>query len=124
VFTSGGHGSVDSQGRPKQQGIRTAQDVLPDLARRYGIQVVFSGHEHAYERSEKDGVLYIVTGGAGAPFYSDPNREHNPYRKLFRSGLHYCVISLNGNSGRLLARTPDGEVFDTVDLRQMAPFGH
>jgi len=123
VFTSGSHGSVDSQGRPKERGIRTAQDVLPELARRYGIQAVFSGHDHAYERSEKDGVLYIVTGGAGAPFYGDPNREHNPYRKHFRSGLHYCVVSLNGGSGRLVAKTPDGEVFDAVDLRQEAPFG-
>ena len=32
-----------------------------------GVDVVFSGHEHIYERVElQDGILYFITGGAGS----------------------------------------------------------
>jgi hypothetical protein len=32
-----------------------------------GVDVVFSGHEHIYERAEmQNGILYFITGGAGS----------------------------------------------------------
>nr|NIV34386.1 hypothetical protein [Anaerolineae bacterium] len=33
------------------------------------VDYVFAGHIHAYAREERDGVTYIITGGAGAPLY-------------------------------------------------------
>jgi predicted phosphodiesterase len=33
---------------------------------RTGVDVVFNGHAHNYERIEKDGVTYLVVGGGGA----------------------------------------------------------
>lgn len=34
------------------------------------VDYVLAGHIHAYARAERDGVVYIVTGGAGAPLYA------------------------------------------------------
>ncbi len=34
------------------------------------VDYVFAGHIHAYARGERDGVTYVITGGAGAPLYS------------------------------------------------------
>jgi predicted phosphodiesterase len=34
------------------------------------VDYVFAGHIHAYAREERDGVTYVITGGAGAPLYS------------------------------------------------------
>ncbi len=31
-----------------------------------GVDIVFSGHAHNYERIERDGVIYLVVGGGGA----------------------------------------------------------
>jgi hypothetical protein len=31
-----------------------------------GVDLVFSGHIHSYERVERDGVVYLVLGGGGA----------------------------------------------------------
>jgi hypothetical protein len=32
-----------------------------------GVNVVFSGHEHIYERAEmQKGILYFISGGAGS----------------------------------------------------------
>ncbi|MCL5103968.1 MAG: metallophosphoesterase family protein [Armatimonadetes bacterium] len=116
TYTSGTHGSVNLSGVPKEAPIRTAQELFPDLARKYGIRAIFSGHDHAYERSVRDGVSYVVSGGGGAPSYGEPNAAHNPYRRVFYSGTHYCVISVNGNSARMVARTPAGKIIDQTDL--------
>lgn len=33
-----------------------------------GVDVVFNGHVHSYERIEKNGITYIIAGTGGAPF--------------------------------------------------------
>jgi 3',5'-cyclic AMP phosphodiesterase CpdA len=35
------------------------------------VDYVFAGHIHAYTQGERDGVIYTITGGAGAPLYRD-----------------------------------------------------
>jgi len=114
VYTSGPHGAQDANGVPKETGIRTARKLLPALAAKYGIRAVFSGHDHAYERSRRDGVTYIVTGGGGAGNYSSPNP--NPYKQFFFSGLHYCVVTVDGDKASLVAKTPEGKVLDRAEL--------
>jgi predicted phosphodiesterase len=34
------------------------------------VDYVFAGHIHAFARGERDGVDYVITGGAGAPLYT------------------------------------------------------
>jgi predicted phosphodiesterase len=41
-----------------------------DLMVEQDVDYVFTGHIHAYVQGERDGVLYILTGGAGAPLYT------------------------------------------------------
>ena len=55
---------------------RTLRDVLAPVFDRYEVDLVFSGHDHIYERSHPiragavdtagPGVVYVVTGGGGA----------------------------------------------------------
>ena len=53
----------------RETGLATAEGQcalnLVPLFEQYGVDVVFNGHDHHYERSYKDGVYYIVTGGGG-----------------------------------------------------------
>jgi acid phosphatase type 7 len=42
------------------------RDYLHDLFVKNGVNVVFSGHEHLYNRIEKDGIIYVTTGGGGS----------------------------------------------------------
>jgi 3',5'-cyclic AMP phosphodiesterase CpdA len=39
-----------------------------------GVNLILAGHIHSYDMAERDGVLYMITGGAGAPLYQEPNR--------------------------------------------------
>jgi len=116
VYSSGPHGAVDEKGVAKETPVRTGQKLFPELARKYGIQAVFSGHDHFYERGERDGVQYIISGGGGAGTYAESNPKANPYRKVFYPGLHYCIVSVNGDKARVVVKTPEGRVLDRISL--------
>ena len=45
-------------------------DELHQLFSQYGVDIVFSGHEHQYYIYQKDPIHYVVTGGGGAPIYT------------------------------------------------------
>jgi len=56
-YSSGYHGREEAMA-----------DFLEPLLIEYGVDLVFQGHDHMYERvAPQDGVNYIVTGGGGAP---------------------------------------------------------
>jgi predicted phosphodiesterase len=65
VFT---HRPVYPQGHYRGHDLANA-DELHQLFTQYGVDIVFSGHEHQYYTFRKDSVQYVVTGGGGAPIY-------------------------------------------------------
>ncbi|MEW5945424.1 MAG: metallophosphoesterase [bacterium] len=80
----------------------------------YGVDVVFMGHDHDYQRSEPPGgVVYVVTGGGGAGL-RDVGAES--WTKVSRKVHHYVAVEIRG--GRLEGRAVDvnGKVFDTFSL--------
>lgn len=52
------------------------RDSLHRLFVEKRVNAVFAGHEHTFWRAEKDGVDYIITGGAGAPLYGKDSFSH------------------------------------------------
>ncbi|MFW5954179.1 MAG: glycosyltransferase [Guyparkeria sp.] len=47
------------------------RDRLHDLFRQHGVDAVFSSNLHLFDRQERDGVTYVVTGGAGGLVLND-----------------------------------------------------
>ena len=43
------------------------RDDLHQLFLKVKVKGVFAGDGHRYDRSEKDGILYLIYGGGGAP---------------------------------------------------------
>ncbi|UCD18157.1 MAG: metallophosphoesterase [Candidatus Zixiibacteriota bacterium] len=76
------------------------RDTLVPLFEQYGVDIVFTGHDHDYERSLCGGIYYIVTGGGGAPL-RDQARQH-PCSELFIKQYHFCRLSMI--DGRLIVR--------------------
>lgn len=116
AWTSGPHGSLGEDGRPREGPIRVAQDVLMPLLKKYDAAAMFAGHEHFYERSEPDeGVTMIITGGAGAPLYGKVKNleKQNPYSKIFAKKYHYCLFTVDGDVCTMKVFTPEGNVIDT-----------
>jgi len=63
-------------------------DSFMDLMVEQEVDYVFAGHIHAYAREERDGVSYVITGGAGAPLYSSghPAAFHHYLRVAIHDG--------------------------------------
>ena len=93
------------------------QNLVP-LFEQYGVDMVFNGHSHAYERYLHNGIYYIVTGGGGAPLRNVINDKKEPIRQYGESVYHHCVIDVDvaNSSLTLSARYNNGQEFDTITL--------
>ncbi len=97
-----------------------------------GVDVVFNGHDHVYERTfpllngnpvnaaeEPDyvrpaGVVYVVTGGGGRPLYA--RTQFNAFTAHFASVYHLVRVDLQDNTLALTAVRSDGIEFDSMTI--------
>ncbi|MFQ6100638.1 MAG: metallophosphoesterase [Anaerolineae bacterium] len=86
---------------------------LRPLFERYGVDIVFNGHKHNYERNEVNGVTYIVTGGGGAPLYE--MREQEPTQAAFALAHHFVLLEVDGHQLKATAISVDGTVLDAFE---------
>lgn len=91
----------------------SVRQVLPPLFERYGVDVVFNGHKHSYERNEVNGVTYVVTAGGGAPLYEMEERE--PTQATFVMTYHFMLLEIDGNHLKATAISSAGEVLDEFE---------
>jgi Icc-related predicted phosphoesterase len=82
--------------RPQEQALASLFESRQQNTRARFI--VFTGHVHNYERYERGGVTYIVSGGGGARPYMVPRQPTDQYRDEGPT-YHYCL--LNVDKGRL-----------------------
>ncbi len=76
------------------------RNALEPLFNRYGVQVVFSGHNHFYQRSEElNGTVYITSAGAGAPLYSP---EDAWFVNNSKKAYHYCLVSVSSVTEKMV----------------------
>jgi predicted phosphodiesterase len=90
-----------------EKGLRPS---LVPLFERSGVDVVFSGHDHVYERSQVNGVVYVVTGGGGANLY--PQTRSSPHSLVFASRFHFCELFVEDGGLRVRAIDRDGHLVD------------
>ena len=70
--------------RDASKAISRVQDKLIPLLNQYRPDIVLQGHIHCYDQGTRDGTLYIITGGGGAP-------------KCKRYPYHYITLILKPN---------------------------
>jgi 3',5'-cyclic AMP phosphodiesterase CpdA len=89
------------------------------LARRYGVELVVSGHDHNYERTKPmHGVTYVVSGSAGAPI-----RPVDPQSFSAKTRLepHYVLVDVEPRGLTLRAVNLKGDTFDSFVIRPNPP---
>jgi PKD repeat protein len=91
------------------------QSYLVPLYEQYKVDVVFSGHDHLYERSYKNGVTYVVSGGGGADLYTS-GAHANPYQVFVKSVHQFASVDINGTTAVVAGRDANNVVFDSVTL--------
>jgi predicted phosphodiesterase len=105
LYSSGMHGS-DIQLRAQ----------LEPLFLKHGVDVVFSGHEHFYERIKpQKGIYYFTSGGAAKLREGDVNKT-NLTAKSFDTGYHFMVIELTKDALHFQAISDQGKTVDSGTL--------
>jgi hypothetical protein len=78
------------------------QLYIQPLCEKYGVQIVFAGHNHYYSRAAVRGVQHVTTGAGGAPFYTISVGQ--PYVAVaVANTLEFCKVSINGDTLKLEA---------------------
>lgn len=99
---------------------------LVPLYERYGVDIVFNGHIHVYERTfpirenravDRNGVVYMTVGGGGG--HLEQFAPFNPWfsEKKVRTH-HFCHVSVNGDLLRVQAIDDSGRLFDHFEIRK------
>ena len=103
IYSSSKHGSDE----------RIREDLEPVLVR-HEVDLVFSGHDHVYERTVPiRGVTYVVSGGCGKGLYPAGSSEWTAFSK---SIYHAVLVRVDGKRLSLEAVEPDDSVLDRLDL--------
>jgi hypothetical protein len=86
------------------------------LFEQYGVDIVFNGHDHGYERSLYNDIYYIVAAGGGGSLGSQS--RSSPYSQLYLRTYNYVIVTKSG--GNLVIRTYDDDS-NLIDQFQIAP---
>lgn len=98
VYSSGLHGST-----------KKMQTYLQPLFEKNGVQVVFAGHDHDYERTIVNGITYIVSGGGGAPLHGQNDSRRNPEGSVFIKKHNFVQVDFAPDTLTLTAWALDGD---------------
>jgi len=108
LYTSGRYGLA-------ARGIRLA---LESAFVNGGVEVVFSGHEHIYERAElQRGILYFITGGAGSLRAGDASPSPAIARS-YDQDYHFMLAEISDEGFYFQAINRTGVTVDAGSLRR------
>ncbi len=83
---------------------------------RHGVNAVFSGHEHIYQRSNlQHGIQYFVSGGAGSLRRGDGVAA--PYvARSYSEDYHFMLVEIEDDALHFQAIARSGETIDAGTL--------
>ncbi len=135
-YTVGGKGADD---------IPNKETEITALFKKYGVAAVFSGHDHGYYRTVRNGIPYFISAGGGAAIYpgkrldeaiagdayyygvqeSIENGQPTKFRLHKSDGSEkittvpdqfMCVVDVDGDTINCFTVTVKGEKWDEIQL--------
>ena len=122
----------------KENHLQSLQSWWP-IIYEHKVDLVINGHGHYYARSfpikpqqnnpfgsrdNENGIIQIITGGAGASHYKIEKDKHNDeyYDSLLAyyndQGYHYCQLVINGNVLKLNVKDLNNHIIDRFILEK------
>lgn len=103
---------------------KNVQETLVPILEEFGADLVFSGHEHNYERScklskgncSKEGTTYVVTGGGGAPIYWFGDVKN--YSLSRATEHHFVHVEVSECNLSAQAIGLDNQILDKFELKK------
>ena len=90
------------------------RELLEPLFLKYGVSVVFSGHEHFYERLKpQNGITYITNGGAAKLREGNIRVGSEMTAKGFDTDRSYMLVEIDDKTMHFQALSRTGELVDS-----------
>ena len=111
---------------PSTRGDLRTRKLVP-LFDKYGVDIVWNGHIHSYERTwplradkaaaPAGGTVYMITGGGGGSLeLAGPIRPF--FQNTVKHGHHFCYVAVNGKTLEMKAYDLEGRLFDTLTIEK------
>ena len=111
VYSSGGAHGSDEELRAK----------LEPLFLKYGVDAVFQGHEHFYERMKpQKGIHYFTSGGAAKLREGDVAPNSPLTAKKYDTGYHFMLVEIGKDALTFQTVTDQGKVVDSGTLPRLS----
>ena len=112
LYSSGGRHGSDVRLR----------DTLEPLFVPYNVSVVFSGHDHFYERIKPQrGIMYFIVGSGGQLAYGDIDKRSTLTAKGFDTDNVFLAVEIEGDKMYFNAISREGQVVDSGIIERRLP---
>lgn len=93
--------------------------ILEPIFLRHGVNVVFAGHEHFYERLKpQQGIYYFISGAGGKLRRGGVRPRSDLTEKAFDQDFHFMLIEISGDELHFQATSRTGARVDSGVLRR------
>ena len=98
------------------------REVLEPLFIKYNVSVVFTGHDHVYERIEpQHGISYFVAGSGGQLRSGDLRPASPLTARGFDRDLVFMIAEINGDVLTFNAIARSGQIVDSGQIKRRIP---
>ena len=95
-------------------------NVLAPVAQQFGVQMMFSGHDHAFERyAPTNGLHYVVNGDGGQPMYNFQTMHFAC--EQFWPAYAFLRVNITNDTLTLQAIGTNGVAFDSMTVQKGLP---
>jgi len=92
--------------------------IIEPIFTRYGVQAVFSGHDHIYERTKpQQGIQYFVSGAGGKTRRGDVDLKSSFREVSYDEDNHFMLIDVADKQINFQAISEGGSVIDSVSIK-------
>ena len=99
--------------------------VFLDIFDELGIDLVVSGHVHAYRRrricarqTDEHGTLYLLSGPAGNQYFNVPAETYDIVAGPDPTPSNYLYLEADAHRLHIRCETVSGAVLDAIDLHK------
>jgi hypothetical protein len=97
------------------------QNLILPVAERYGVEMIFNGHDHDYERFNPINGVQLIANGSGGSLMNGIQDQRDGASSQFYTVPEFLKVTIQGDSLFLQAITTNGNVFDYMSLRRTPP---
>jgi hypothetical protein len=101
----------------------SGMDALVERFERSGVRLCFSGHEHNFQHSVRNGIHYFVTGAGSKLRRGTPDGFGEAHTVSWAARCHFLLVTIDRHRAIIRAIGDDGEEIARVDPGGAPVFG-